>query len=302
MTRVCKKDCKNKKDNGNCSYIGEDTLPVQCIGSWGEDKYYFLERYLNATCEARRKFADNDNAVFIDLFCGPGKCIIRYDKKEIDSGGLRAVKLEKVPFNEYIFSDIDTENIYSLKNRIKDRKGYIFKQGDSNETVKKIVLYLKEKDYRYHFAYIDPFAPSHLKFETLKELAQLKRMDMFIHFPIGAIKRNIDNWQDKSDTILDTFLGTSIWRNKVADAIKRGKQNIYHPVIDVFKEQLKSIGYPEKGLIFKESNNALPSVPVKNTRDVNLYVLILAAKNPLAQKIWDSVIKVDSKGQKEFNF
>ncbi len=68
-------------------------------------------------------------------------------------------------------------------------------------------------------------------------------------------------------------------------------------VLDVFKQQLKSIGYPEEGLKFTDS-----AVSVKNVKDVNLYVLILATKHKLAQKIWDSVIKVDSTGQKEFHF
>lgn len=173
----------------------------------------------------RKKFADNCNAVFIDLFCGPGKCVIRDDGREIDGGGLRVIKLEKAPFNEYVFSDIDGENIEAFKKRIINNGRSIFKQGDSNEQVKNIVAYLKKSKYsKYHFAYIDPFAPSGLKFETLKELAQFQRMDMLIHFPIGAIKRNIDNWQDRTDTILDSFLGTTVWRDRVAEAKKKGNQ------------------------------------------------------------------------------
>ncbi len=57
-----------KDSTGNCSIPGADGLPVQCVGAWVEDKYFFLEQYLNASCEARRKFADKGNAVFIDLF------------------------------------------------------------------------------------------------------------------------------------------------------------------------------------------------------------------------------------------
>ncbi len=223
MDRVCKKDCK--KENGNCPVNAEDGLPAQCVGSWSENKYYLLERYLHSTCAARKKFANNCNAVFIDLFCGPGKCVIRDDGREIDGGGLRVIKLEKAPFNEYVFSDIDGENIEAFKKRIINNGRSIFKQGDSNEQVKNIVAYLKKSKYsKYHFAYIDPFAPSGLKFETLKELAQFQRMDMLIHFPIGAIKRNIDNWQDRTDTILDSFLGTTVWRDRVAEAKKKGNQ------------------------------------------------------------------------------
>ncbi|MFH1562949.1 MAG: three-Cys-motif partner protein TcmP [Nitrospirota bacterium] len=287
--RICGEDCK--KDNGNCSHVGSDSLPVQCVGPWVEDKYYFLERYLNATCEARRKFYDKGNAVFIDLFSGPGKCIIKDTKQEINSGGFRAINLRKVPFNEYIYCDIDEENTGAFKKRIPPGNKCFFKTGDANAAVIDVAKELLKTSYRYHFAYIDPFAPENLKFSTLKELAQLNRMDMLIHFPIGAIKRNLDNWMGKSNTILDSFLGTDAWRSKVNEARKKGEQNVYHALAGVFKEQLKSIGYPEIRLQEAE-------VPVKNTREVNLYVLVLATKNKLAQKIWDSVIRIDPDGQR----
>ena len=80
-TRNCKKQsCKD--EDGNCPIPGSDGLPVQCVCPWVEDKYFFLEKYLNASCEARRKFADKNNAVFIDLFAGPGKCIIKNEKEK----------------------------------------------------------------------------------------------------------------------------------------------------------------------------------------------------------------------------
>jgi len=160
---------------------------------------------------------------------------------------------------------------------------------------------LKKKDYRYHFAYIDPFAPENLSFSTLKALAQFKRMDMLIHFPIGSIHRNLDNWMGKTNTILDNFLGTDAWRERIKDARKNTKHNDYYVLTDVFKEQLKSIGYPEEGLKSGISNE-LPTVSVKNTRNVNLYVLILASRHKLAQKIWNSIIKIDSKGQGSLSF
>ena len=47
--RNCVANCKNKKENGNCKISALDGLPVQCVGQWVEDKYFYLERYLNAT-------------------------------------------------------------------------------------------------------------------------------------------------------------------------------------------------------------------------------------------------------------
>jgi len=292
-----KKNCKNEE--GNCPALGEDELPAQCVGAWAEDKYFFLESYLNASCEARRKFADRNNAVFIDLFSGPGKCVIRNKKMEILSSGIMALQRDEAPFNELFFFDISKVNIEALRKRINNKADCHITCGDSNILVSDLVSTLLQKPYRYHFAFIDPFGPDNLKFNTLKQLARLERMDMLIHFPIGAIKRNLPNWKKKTNTILDEFLGTGIWRNKIE---RIPSNQIFKILIDVFKEQLKTIGYPEKGLKLVSSEKdiyvGLPTVSVRNTKDVDLYVLILASKHPLAQKIWMSIIKMSPDGQK----
>ncbi len=72
--------------------------------------------------------------------------------------------------------------------------------------------------------------------------AQLNRMYILLHFPIGSIKRI---WLRSKSTIFDDFLGTNKWREGI-DSLSNDK--IFRVLIDVFKEQLKSIGYPEEGL------------------------------------------------------
>jgi three-Cys-motif partner protein len=270
------------------------------VGPWVEDKYFFLERYLNASCEARRKFADKNNAVFIDLFAGPGRCIIKNEKKEIDSGGFRAFKRDEAPFNEYFYFDISSVNAKALEKRINSKSSCSVKCGDSNSSINELVETLSRKPYRYHFAFIDPFGPDGLKFETLRNLAKLTRMDILLHFPIGSIKRNLGTWLRSKSTILDDFLGTDKWRKEI-DGLSSDK--IFKVLIDVLTEQLKSIGYPEEGLRMASSDRdiyaGLPTVLVKNTKEVELYVLILASKHSLAQKIWNSVIKIDRERQKD---
>lgn len=296
--RQCKTNkCKDELEN--CSILGSDGLLMQCVGPWVEDKYFFLERYLNASCEARRMFSDKGNAVFIDLFSGPGKCIIKGSKKEIESGGIRALHRDEAPFNEYFYFDISRANVEALKKRTEGKSNVHIEEGDSNVLVKQLVNILLKKYYRYHFAFVDPFGPDGLKFDTLKTLAKLDRMDMLIHFPIGAIKRNLGNWLRNRNTILDNFLGTDAWREALKSAPQR---EIFRILVDIFKKQLQSAGYPEEGLKFAPSQKSiytgLPTVPIKNTKEVDLYVLILASKHKLAQKIWNSVIRATPEGQK----
>jgi len=280
---------ERKGNNGNCPKPGQDDLPVQCVGSWCENKYFYLDRYLKGSKEARRKFYDKGNAVYIDLFAGNGKGIIRESNKEIEAGSLRIFRQE-VPFNEYHFFDISNENTNALKQRIKRHENAHVRTGDSNLLIHGLVERLKKSPYdRYHFAYLDPFAASGLKFETVKRLAQFPRMDLLINFPIGFIKRNFEKWtKTEGQTILDDFLGTSSWRER-----RQQGERVFSILVEVFKEQLLSIGFPEEGLGGLTDDNTyrnLSLVGVTNSKNVPMYFLVLASKHRLAAKIWNSLV------------
>lgn len=289
--RICKNEgCKD--ETGNCLSPGLDNLPVQCVGPWVEDKYFYLERYLNASREARRGFSEKNNAVFIDLFAGPGKCIIKNEQREIDGGVIRVLKREEAPFNESFLFDLDKRNTDVLEKRIDPKLKCNIKSGDSNVLIKDLVKdLLKHRFKRYHFVFVDPFGPDGLKFKTLVELARLERMDMLIHFPIMAIRRNWKSWVTKENTILDDFLGTNEWRDKI-HSLSGAK--IFDILINIFKKELLKIGY-----VF---DFELRAVTVKNTKNAPLYDLILVSKHRRAQQIWNTVINRNRSGQKSFNF
>jgi hypothetical protein len=132
--RICGDKCKD--ECGNCSMLGGDGLPVQCVGPWVEDKYSLLERYLDATRYARKKFSDNGNAVFVDLFAGPGRCIIKNEKREILNGAMRVVTELSIPFSEHYLIDICPTNEKALKSRLGDRIGCSVLCKDSNNYAK----------------------------------------------------------------------------------------------------------------------------------------------------------------------
>ena len=237
-------------------------------------------------------FSDKGNAVFIDLFAGPGKCVIKDENREINGGALRVLNREKAQFNESFFFDISKVNVDSLEKRIDPKFKHNIQCGDSNNLVHNLVGdLLKHRYKRYHFIFIDPFGPEGLKFTTLIELAKLERMDMLIHFPIMAIRRNWKMWIKKENTILDDFLGTKEWRNKI---VSLSKNRIFALLINIYKQELSKIGCV---FIFD-----LRPVTIKNTNNAPLYDLILVSKNPLAQKIWNTVINRSPNGQKSFNF
>ena len=302
---LCIKKCSRKLKNGNCKIPGSDNLPVQCVGPWSENKYFFLEKYLNISRAARKKFSDKENAVYIDLFSGPGKCFINNknlrEKKEIDNGSLRVIKRDEAPFNDFYFCDIDKSNIESLKVRILNYSKSLyskcsFHSSDSNLYINNLIKELLFKYWRYHFVYIDPYGPEELKFSTITELSKLERIDILLHFPIGAIKRNYKNWTEKDKNILNDFLGTNIWQQKYDKFT-----NIYKVLIDTLIEQIKKLGYKNENIGLVNSKNyddTLPVAAIKNTKNVKLYELILISKHSIANNFWEKALEIGPNGQR----
>lgn len=292
-------DCSNKNEEANCTLPSiEDKLPVQCVDSWAEDKFSYLDRYLSASWGARQKFVQLNNAVYIDLFAGPGRCRIKGDRKEIVGGAVRVANITKGPFNRIILNDISAENCDALKKRVPSAE--IHNQ-DANVIITTIVEDLLQAPYeKYHFAFIDPFSTKHLKFHVLESLAKLKRIDIMLNFPIGPIRRNWQKWvASKRGNVLDEFLGTDHWREKVQET---SEAVFTITMLDVLYEQLKRIGFPEEGLGLineaGEDNFGNAIATIKNSMNVPLYYLVLASKHKLAANLWQSITKTNAKGQK----
>jgi three-Cys-motif partner protein len=290
LTRDCS-GCKNA--SGNCHVPGDDGLPLQCVGPWVENKYFFLERYVDATRGARKKYTDRGNSVFIDMFAGPGRCVVQGEKREIEGGCLRVLNYGGTPFSEHHFMDIDETNINALKMRLKGFSNCQFEVGDANVLAADLRKTLLTKAYRYHFAYMDPFGPVGLKWSTIEALAELPHVDLLIHFPIGAIKRNVKQWLPlEKMTILDEFLGTRKWRNRHTELSGRGGPTVF---LNILKEQLLSIGFPEEGVAME--NVPMKAITIRNTVEVPLYLLVLASKREIAQRIWNDITRKMPDGQ-----
>lgn len=294
-------DCSNKNNTDyNCAYSSEeDGKVVQCVDRWAEDKFFYFDRYLDATRKARTKYSQYANAVYVDLFAGPGKCRIKILKKEIPGGALRAASLREASFSRLILNDLSRNNCAALSERIAEAEIY---NGDANIIVEAVVNDLLAAKYdKYHFVFLDPFATENLKFATIEQLSKLKRIDIMINFPIGPIRRNYKKWLSGGGAILDEFLGTDEWRQVVA---KSPEATFCNTLVDIYYRQLVSAGFPEKGLgVIDELGNDYMGTSiarVRNSRNVVLYYLILASKHGLAASIWKSILKTPPSGQRGF--
>jgi three-Cys-motif partner protein len=118
-------------------------------------------------------------------------------------------------------------------------------------------------------AVIDPFGAKALAFTTIQRLARFARMDLIVHFPTMAIKRNFE--KPDYDATIDRLLGTTKWRDDVTEADQVVK------LIPHMKRQLVSLGY--------ERDDEIREVEVRNDQRGVLYHLFFASKSPLGNKI-----------------
>ncbi len=275
---------QSKLGNGNCPVHAENDLPLQCVGVWAQDKHDYLSRYIEATWAARARYLEVTDehpkpggAAYIDLFAGPGRARIRTTGEVIDGSPLIAASHQRAPFSKLILCELDQDNVNALAARMApygQRTKIV--QGDCAQTIDAVIREIPP--YGLNFALVDPFAPSAFRWSVFEKLAQLKRMDLLIHFPIGPIKRNFHNNLD-----FDNMIGTTEWRKDVRTAHDVPK------LVDHFRRSLGKLGYSDE--------NVRP-IPIKNRKDGQLYQLVFATKDRLGNKIWNSIISIEHTGQR----
>jgi three-Cys-motif partner protein len=279
--KKCDECGKVRGDNGNCPDLGNDKLPVQCVGYWAARKHHYLKNYIEATCEVRKKFlTPYGGAAYIDIYAGPGRARIRDEYAEIDGSPLIAAQHDEAAFTHLLFGEADDENRRALSARLKDDVRHKIIPGDCNEVIGEIVSEIPSKG--LNVAFVDPFGASNLRWSTVAALGALQRMDIILHFPTSGIKRNFHN-KSFHDTI-DQFLGTADWRKTV-----RVKKDVHKLATVYLRRQLAALGYDE--------TEEVRSVPVKRGGQI-LYHLLFASKHIRGAKIWNSITKVSAAGQR----
>jgi three-Cys-motif partner protein len=116
------------------SNLGKDGLIARDSGSWVKTKLHYLKRYLDIfSVGMKNKWAGR--LYYVDLFAGPGKCLIRDTAEEIDGSPLIALDFD---FSQYFFFEDDSECFEALRKRTNEKapnKNVTWVFGDCNETI-----------------------------------------------------------------------------------------------------------------------------------------------------------------------
>ena len=219
---------------------------------------------------------------YVDLFCGPGRCVIRDSDAETEGSPLIALEAD---FSHYYFADTHEPSINILRKRADRINGsenpphyYV---GRSEETVDKVLQDLPHPKQSLGFAFLDPWAWN-FSFETLKRLTQGRRLDIFINFNIGYMKRF---WKDESPE-LDSFLNLPTDHREFFETNGQTHPNT-RTLLDHYENELRKIGYKHTAY----------DRPVTNSNNTPLYHLIFGSKHKLGKKLRDAVSQKTQSGQ-----
>jgi three-Cys-motif partner protein len=257
--------------------MASDGLTALSIKPHSLHKLDLIRRYSEQFTTALKDWFPQRN--YIDLFSGPGLCVVTRPKQEVKGSPLIALTL-RYPFSSYHFVDAEPQNIDALRQRAQNllhsKSASKYYVGDCNEKIHEVLKRIN-KQASVNLALVDGFGIE-CQWKTITTLASCKRMDLIILFPQGmSIKRNLQKWAEQETSKLDDFFGTTDWRLIYKDTAGNPK-HCTGPFLKLYQQRLKTLGYNDP--------DQVGEFPVQSTRGVPLYYLVFASKSELGVKFW----------------
>jgi three-Cys-motif partner protein len=281
--------CDVEADEGICHVPSEeDGLPVRCVGEWSANKHYYIERYIDTFHTSMGKKYGSIN--YIDLFAGPGKCRTKRTREMTAGSPLIA---SRFGFTHFHLVEMNPVAVDALRVRFPNPERATFYPVDCNLCAPEVRRRLS--DYSINLLVADQTTVQ-LRFETLRLLAEVRRLDLIIYFPTGMyFKRALPKMKDKEKIrdvnafFGDDGEGIGIWRSSPASARNSA-------IVAYYKERLKTIGYQFDRDIDRD-------IPIMNEeKNYELYRLIFASKHPLGTLFWRRIQRINHRGQRDLPF
>jgi three-Cys-motif partner protein len=263
--------------------IGVDGLPIRDSGAWIETKHKLLAYYAKLFATGMKN--SWPSRVYLELFSGPGKCLIRGSAKEDHGSPLKVIDHE---FTKFIFMERSVAAAEALSARLdpfENSKLVEIWCGDCADAIRQISI----PSGSLTLAFIDPTGIGHAPFTLIEALHRKTRCDILINIQHGmGIKMNIHQYTPDVDeqSALTRFLGNDGWKQLP----RYDAREFFRGVLDLYKQQLDSLGFAHTGR----------EVLVSNQQGCPLYLLLFASKHERGKEFWDKSLK--GLPQQEFDF
>ncbi|MYD35662.1 MAG: three-Cys-motif partner protein TcmP [Dehalococcoidia bacterium] len=263
-------------------------------GPWTQEKLDILRSYLNSYTTALKN--QPFSLIYIDAFAGSGW----YQAKQPEDPGnygefdeLRAgsatiaLEIDDRPFDHLIFVEKDVEFIESLSGLQAEHPSRNIEviRGDANEELPLICQDMRSSERAVVF--LDPYA-TEVDWATVESVANTKKIDCWILFPLSALTRMMDNDRRPNEELaghLDrVFGGRQYWQEQLyrpsiqqslfadEEIVAREPQN---RIAALYKERLATIFHAV----------APTSRQLRNSQNSPMFELMFAASNPAGSRI-----------------
>lgn len=251
-------------------------------GPWTRTKLDILKNYLEAYTTALKD--KPFRLIYVDAFAGSGLWKPPSPDTLEDPADFRAMwkgsaaialDIDNKPFDRLVFIEKDDDRCRSLR-RLASRRVKIVRD-DANKAIPDLCRTMKPSDRAVVF--LDPFA-TEVSWSTVKTLADTKKVDCWILFPLSAISRMMPGKRDPDPALarhLDRVFGGPYWRHLYQNSPQLelfGQQNRERisgsePVMELYRERLE--------LVFEK---VVPTRRIlRNSKNVPLFALYFAASN-----------------------
>jgi three-Cys-motif partner protein len=271
--------------------IDDDGLPRSVVGEWALEKHERLQKYVDITRAARRKFTVHTSlrkyvggAAYIDLFAGPGRARIRDSNRVIDGSPVIATKAalaSGVPFSEVYLADADERLCDAAVRRVKAVGGTVTGYAASAEAAAQHVVAKLNPD-GLHFAFLDPCNLEGLTLATIKTLSTLPRIDILLHLSVADLQRNLDRYSAAPHSPLDEVAPD--WRSAVD--LKQSGKALRAAYVSYWRSKTQELGFTHRGVELVTGSNKQ-----------RLYWLVFLSRSEFANDLWDKIRHISGQRQ-----
>jgi len=255
---------------------GPDGLLARAVCLHSLDKAHYAHYYADIVGTGM-KTAYPGPLAWVELFSGPGLLYVK-DLAAFKAGSpLEALGIRD-PFDIYVFADLDERCIGALDQRVGGR-GHVLRGNANSAKLHDRILSLVPRN-ALVVLYADP-AGLDLHFDTLRFFAdRYKHLDLLLNFPVPGIDRALSaGHEEKASRVLN--------HPAPIELIGPGSGRPGTSLRQWFERQLGTLGYDQ----FEAQSIKLAS------KNVALYDLMLASREPRAKEFFREAIKRGPGGQ-----
>lgn len=264
-----------------------DGLPARYVGVQSKEKLHYHERYCSIFNRGMQyKWA---HRIYVDLFSGPGRCVMDRTGEEIDGSPVIAAKT--VPaFTQLFLNDFDANAVKALRGRLErlnvNSVEYLAEDCNSAAVVIARQLDAIRSPSLLSLSFIDP-TNWQIEFESVRLLSSGRRMDLIILFHHGSMKWAADYEPEALSRFFGDDPGSPEWHRRYTRARRQGGHTS-HALLDHYRERLSGIGYVwfDDRVIVEAGNNGTP-----------LYHMLFASKHRRGEDFWGKSAVKKSDGQ-----